>query len=329
MAESEVTTAGGSARPAVSVIIRTYNEAKYLDELLSGIAAQERADFDVEVVLVDSGSTDGTLDIARRHGARIVHIRKEDFTFGRSLNVGCRAAAGLVFVMISGHCVPASPTWLKELVRPLLDDGVSCSYGRQIGRDTTKFSEGQLLAKYFPEYSKPKQEGFFCNNANAAVRREVWERFAYNEELTGLEDMYLARQIQESGGTLSYVASAGVFHIHDESWRQVRVRYEREAVALQRILPNVHFNLLDFLVYFVTASFQDILAAARIGRLGREFGAILKFRSMQYWGTYRGSRRHRLVSAAQKHTYFYAKDVEREKYVKEKDRCFVAHEGQQ
>ena len=86
----------GIASPLVSVVIRTYNEARYLEELLLGIAAQERPDFDVEVVLVDSGSTDGTLDIASQHGARIVHIRKQDFTFGRSLNVGCRAALGSV-----------------------------------------------------------------------------------------------------------------------------------------------------------------------------------------------------------------------------------------
>jgi hypothetical protein len=141
--------------------------------------------------------------------------------------------------------------------------------------------------------------------------------------------MYLARQIQENGGKISYISSAVVFHIHDESWRQVRVRYEREAVALQRILPNVHFNFLDFLVYFVAAAFQDCRSAIREKRLTKELAPILMFRCMQYWGTYMGSRRHRMVSASQKRSYFYPKDVEREKYVKQESGRVVAHEGQQ
>jgi glycosyltransferase involved in cell wall biosynthesis len=299
----------------VSVIIRTYNEAQYLGELLLGVATQERQGFTVETIVVDSGSTDGTLEIAKAHDARVVHIKKSDFTFGRSLNVGCRAAEGEIFVLVSGHCVPANENWLNELISPLREGLAVCSYGRQLGRDTTKFSESELFEKYFPAYSKIPQEGFFCNNANAAVARSAWERHQYNEALTGLEDMYLAQQLCQNGLKVAYVASASVFHIHNEGWQQVKVRYEREAIALQQILPSIHFNFLDFLRYFIAAVLSDSSSALTKKILFGEFKNIVLFRFMQYWGTYRGAQKHLRLSEAMKRHYFYPKDVEKSRYV--------------
>ena len=124
----------------VSVIIRTLNEQQYLGELLDAVGTQNTV-FDVEVILVDSGSTDSTLPIAEAAGCRIVHVDPSQFTFGRSLNIGCRAARGDVLAFISGHCVPAGPDWLGSLVQPIVDDVAEYTYGRQLGRDTTKFSE--------------------------------------------------------------------------------------------------------------------------------------------------------------------------------------------
>src|SRR3546814_20115392 len=80
-----------------SIVIRTLNEARYLGELLDGIEQQETGSFRVEVVVIDSGSTDGTLEIAERHGCTITHITREQFSFGRSLNMGCEVASGEIF----------------------------------------------------------------------------------------------------------------------------------------------------------------------------------------------------------------------------------------
>jgi len=68
-----------------SLVIRAYNEARHLPRLLEGVRQQTVKD--VEVILVDSGSTDDTVSIAESYGAKIVHIPPQDFTFGRSLNV--------------------------------------------------------------------------------------------------------------------------------------------------------------------------------------------------------------------------------------------------
>ena len=89
-----------------SIIIRTLNEERYLPELLAKISEQHTVLTDQEIVVVDSGSTDSTIEIASSYGCRITHISQEEFTFGRSLNVGCDYAEGDIFVFISGHCIP-------------------------------------------------------------------------------------------------------------------------------------------------------------------------------------------------------------------------------
>lgn len=299
-----------STTPLISVVIRTLNEERYLDELLTSIHSQVLLSFDSETVIVDSGSTDKTLEIAAKHGCRITHIRKEDFTFGRSLNVGCEFAKGDYLVFVSGHCIPASHDWLENLVKPLAENVAEYSYGRQVARDTTKFSENELFAKFYPSYSKSPQIGYFCNNANGAVSRKAWARFKFNENLTGLEDMFLAKQLVDSGSSVSYVAEAPVYHIHDESWRQVRIRYEREAYALQKIEPGVHFHIHDFLRFFFAGVIQDMRAAVSRKCLKSELSSIVMFRLMQYWGTYKGNHEHRKASQEMKYRYFFPKDVE-------------------
>lgn len=290
-------------------MIRTLNESKHLPRLLQAIRDQKTGDLEVDVVIVDSGSTDGTLDIARRFDCRITYIRKEDFSFGRSLNIGCEFAKGNMLVFVSGHCIPASDRWLVELVEPLLNGSAQYSYGRQIGAETTKFSEKQIFAKYFPDHDLVPQDGFFCNNANAAVTRAAWEHYKFDEALTGLEDMHLAKQLVDDGGKVAYVAAAPVHHIHDETWAQVRHRYEREAIAMQNIVPNLHVNSVDCLRFFVSGVLYDVSTALQEKSLAQNAASIVAFRAMQYLGTYRGNRPHRKLSQQMKLRYYYPTTV--------------------
>jgi glycosyltransferase involved in cell wall biosynthesis len=292
-------------KQTVSIIIRTLNESKHLTELLKAIFAQQISNYCLEVVIVDSGSTDSTLDIARNFDCRITTISKDEFTFGRSLNVGCRFSRGDFLVFVSGHCIPASDEWLMKLVKPLAESESSYSYGRQLGRDTTKFSERMLFKKYFPAESRIPHEGYFCNNANAAVSRAAWEKYGFDESLTGLEDMFLAKQLVSDGHKVAYVADAPVYHIHDETWRGVRIRYEREALALRAILPELHFGFGDFLRCYCSGVAADVAAATRDHVLSKNLYEILCFRLMQYWGAYRGNHEHRRLSKEMKMRYFY------------------------
>jgi len=311
-----------------SIIIRTFNEQKHVEELLDKIAEQEQLSADVEVIVVDSGSTDRTLEIAEKHTCRITHIAKEDFTFGRSLNDGCKFANGEILVFVSGHCIPVHGQWLDELIKPIVEGQADYTYGKQEGYGPTKFSERCHFEKWFPDYSKIPQKDFFCNNANAAIRRSTWEQYPFDEELTGLEDMDLAKRIMANGQKLAYVSTASVYHIHEERWGQVKLRYEREAIALQQIMPEVHFSLLDFLRFYCAGVFSDIAFALRNKVFFRNTFSILMFRLMQFWGTYRGNHQHRRLSAARKYNYFYPKDLEKHDYKPEEDRRLTADESQ-
>lgn len=288
----------------VSIVIRTFNESRHLGALLDAIARQT-GNLETETIIVDSGSTDGSVEIAEKSGCRVLGIARKDFTFGRSLNLGCDAARGEVLVFVSGHCVPCDHWWLEELTAPVRRGAADYAYGRQIGGEGTRFSEHQVFAKYYPEASRIPQDGYFCNNANAALDRATWESIRFDESLTGLEDMKMAKDIVGRNGKIAYVAEAPVFHLHDETWHQVRIRYEREALALREIMPEVHVTFGDFMRYFTGGVLHDFGNAMERKSLMSQAREIVMFRLMQFWGTWRGNREHRQISARQREEYFY------------------------
>lgn len=290
-----------------SVVIRALNEAEHLPALMSGLLLQEqRPD---EIVLVDSGSTDDTVAIAEAHGATIVHIAPEDFTFGRSLNVGCKAATGDVLIFVSAHVYPLHEHWLQNLVEPFDDDNVALSYGRQTGDHRTKFSELQLLRQWFPEESDPDQQTPFCNNANCAVRKSWWERFPYDEELTGLEDLAWAENALAHGGKIAYRADAPIAHIHEEEFARTRNRYRREAIAHRRIFHDQRMGALEAVALCAANIGRDYLAAVPRRRLLRNLFEIPSFRIAQYLGTWEGFRQQGDVSQELKRRFYYPKGI--------------------
>lgn len=288
-----------------SIVIRTLNEAVHLEALLNAIALQQTQGLHPEIVVVDSGSTDATLEIADRHGSHISHITREEFSFGRSLNMGCELATGDILVFISGHCVPKDEHWLQRLCQPILDGLAEYTYGRQVGGEDSHFSETRIFAKYYPAESHIPQEGFFCNNANAALLRTAWESYRFNENLTGLEDMELAQRLVRNGGKVAYVAEAAVHHHHAESWAHIRRRFEREAIALQRIMPNIHVTIWDTLRYFCSSVRKDWYTARAEGNAKGNLQDILLYRWNQYLGSFHGNHEHRKLSHAEKEKYFY------------------------
>ena len=130
----------------ISIIIRTLNEERYLGKLLEAIT-QQNCDFSHEIVLIDSGSTDNTLAIAKKNGCNIQHISRQEFSFGRSLNRACQASVGKYLILISGHCIPMGNLWMQKLVEPLSRGIADYVYGRQIGGEGTYWSEAQIFNK--------------------------------------------------------------------------------------------------------------------------------------------------------------------------------------
>jgi glycosyltransferase involved in cell wall biosynthesis len=289
-----------------SIVIRAYNEEKHIGRLLEGIRQQTVKD--VEIILVDSGSTDTTVQIAEKYGAKVVHIPPAEFTFGRSLNFGVREATREYAVIASAHVYPVYPDWLESLLHPFEDEMVALIYGKQRGPVTAKYSEQQIYHQWYPDISRPNQETAFCNNANAAIRKSVWEKNNYNETLTGLEDLAWAKWAKEQGYKIAYVAEAETVHVHDESPRGVYNRYRREAMALRKIYPEAHFNFYDFMRLTITNIFSDLWHAARERVLWKNIVSILWFRFMQFHGTRMGHRETSLVTPQLRGTFYYARE---------------------
>jgi glycosyltransferase involved in cell wall biosynthesis len=275
-----------SHSPRCSLIIRCYNEEEHIGRLLSGIIQQTVQD--VEIIVVDSGSTDATLSIASRYPVKIVNIAPEDFSFGRSLNMGCAAALGEFMVIASAHVYPVYRDWLENLLSPFKDPDVAVVYGKQRGDRSARYTEQQIYRKWFPEESAVRQAHPFCNNANSAVRRTIWQQMPYNEELTGLEDLDWAKRVVDLGKKIVYSAEAEIIHVHNESVLKIYNRYKREAIAFKRIYPQEKFNFMDFVKLLTANVFTDYYHALKDRVFMKSVLSIPVFRFMQFWGTYSG-----------------------------------------
>lgn len=286
-----------------SIVIRAYNEAKHIGKLLVGLSNQSLMPH--EVILVDSGSTDQTVAIAREFGVTVISIDKRSFTFGRALNLGCAAATGDVLVFVSAHVYPKHRNWLADLIAPFSEPKVVLSYGKQRGNELNHYSEHQIFAKWFPNDSVLPQRSYFCNNANTAVRRGEWERRPYDETLTGLEDLDWAKKAQAEGGWIAYAAQAEIVHVHEESWATVRNRYRREALAMRRIDETANFGMLDFLRLLPANILNDLWHAFVEKRLLAEMKSIVLFRYNQMAGTYAGYSGPNEVSDELRRRFYY------------------------
>lgn len=292
---------------SISIVIRAFNEEQHIGRLLHGISQQTYPN--PEVILVDSGSTDRTLSIASQYPVKIVHIQPEDFTFGRSLNTGIAASTGEIVVITSAHCYPVYPDWLDQLTKPFENSEIALCYGKQRGGVHNHFSEHQFFRKYFPDNSVLQQAHPYSHNANAAIRRVLWEVHPYDETLTGLEDLAWSSWAMESGYEVAYVAEAEVIHEHDETMKQVYNRYKREAIAVKQILPNSIFSLGSFLRKFVGNVLYDLNQARWERVVLKQAGSIIRFRLMQYWGTYRGFHYAGKIDAQLHRAFYYPPEI--------------------
>jgi rhamnosyltransferase len=290
-------------RPEISIVIRCCNEEKYIGRLLSGIQKQSRRD--VEIIVVDSGSTDATVAIASQFPVKLVSIRPEDFSFGYSLNRGCAVATGDFLVFASAHVYPVYEDWLDRLLEPFSDETVGLCYGKQRGNESTRYSEHQVFAKWFPETSDLSQTHPFCNNANAAIRHSLWKQFPYDETLTGLEDLAWAKQALSAGHRIAYVAEAEVIHVHEETAPKVFNRYRREAIALKAIFPDERLTVVDALRLFIGNLASDYYHAWRDRALFKNLASIPLFRLMQFSGSHSGFRHRGPVSGHLKQVFYY------------------------
>jgi len=293
-------------RPVCSIIIRAFNEEKHIGRLLDGISQQTVKNR--QVILVDSGSTDGTVQIAHEKGAEIVHIDPREFTFGRSLNMGMAKVDADIAVIASAHVYPVYPDWIEKLLTPFSDPSIALAYGKQRGAASSLFSEKQIFMHWYGEQSAIPQTHPFCNNANAAIRHNLWQQRSYDENLPGLEDLEWAQWAMDQQYKIAYVSEAEVIHVHNESWHGIHNRYLREGMAFRQIYPRERFNRVDQLRLFWQNALSDLHQAILQRVFLKEFSRILRFRWLQFLGTYQGYKRSGPLTWQLRQSFYYPRN---------------------
>jgi rhamnosyltransferase len=291
----------------VGVVIRALNEEEHIGRLLVGLKRQTRPPD--QVVMVDSGSTDSTVAIAKHMGAHTVHIAAKDFTFGRSLNVGFEACTTDIVLVLSAHVYPVFDSCVAHLLAPFSKPNMAVTYGRQLGDDRTQFSESRIMRRWFPESGSGVQDHPFSNNANACVRRSTWDALRYDEELTGLEDIDFAKRAQDKGWCVAYVAESPVVHVHEETRDQIQNRYRREAIAYARLHPGWRMGPWDAIGAVTRNIAADWAQALLERRSPKQLGQIASFRVAQFFGAWEGSRDGQNVSEQLRQRMYYPASV--------------------
>jgi rhamnosyltransferase len=228
--------------PTASVAIPVLNGGPLLGEVLDAVAAQQ-VDRPVELVVIDSGSTDGSVDLARRHGARVEQIAQADFNHGGTRNALMELATGDHVAFLTQDSVPAGPDWLAKLLHGFtLGDDVALAFGPHRPRATASPMVRRELLELFARFGTEQIDrdaaaggrAQFFSSANGAVARWAWERVPF-PRVDYAEDMALARAMLAAGLAKAYVPDAAVIHSHDLPPLKAFRRYFDDFRALARV----------------------------------------------------------------------------------------------
>jgi glycosyltransferase involved in cell wall biosynthesis len=215
--------------PIVTVALPVLDGGPLLGEVLAAVREQE-VDREVELLVIDSGSTDGSPALARRHGARVVEIPRVEFGHGRTRNRLMELSAGEHVAFLTQDSTPAHPRWLAALLRGF-DGGAALVFGPHRPRaDDSPMVRRELLELF------DRIEGVetFFSSANGAVARWAWERVPFRD-VAYAEDMVLARDMREAGLTTVYAPDAAVLHSHDHPPLRAFKRYFDDFRALSQV----------------------------------------------------------------------------------------------
>jgi len=208
--------------PMISVVIPVKNGGDGLIRCLDGIRAQEVAE-EVEIVVVDSGSTDGSVAAARARSALVHEIPAHQFSHGASRNLGAARARGELLAFVSQDAVPVDRQWLSRLTAPLSrDPALAGVYGRQLPNDDATPPEQYFLNFLYGARSRRQSASLdqlsmdttLFSNVNSAVPRRIWERFAFVQDIIMSEDQEWSRRVLLEGFSIAYEPSAAVRHSH-------------------------------------------------------------------------------------------------------------------
>jgi rhamnosyltransferase len=227
----------------ISVLIPAKNEALNIGTCLEAVFSQ-KAGRAFEVILVDSGSTDGTPEIVARYPVRLYHIPPEAFHHARTRNYLASLAQGIYLAYLNADAFPASPDWLQSLLSNFSDPQVGAVYGRHLPKPGCNLERQTVLRKIYgeekiiKEVSRKRELGYryyHLSTVNAALRKDVWQATGFPEELKIYEDVGIAKRILDAGWKIVYEPAAAVYHADNHSSKGLLKRYFDTGVIYQRL----------------------------------------------------------------------------------------------
>ena len=215
------------------MIVRARNAARTIEETLDALRAQTvRA----ELLVVDSGSTDGTLEIALRRADRVVQMPPEEFTFGRALNVGAREARGDVHFALSSHCRPERDDWIERSLAHYERPDVAATCGVREFPDGTPV---ESVVYETLEQARAHPEWGFSNHASS-WRADVWKRFPFDDYISAAEDREWSWRVLGADMTIALDPELWVDLSH--RWKSAREAYRRGRLEWPALASFAHLD---------------------------------------------------------------------------------------
>jgi rhamnosyltransferase len=217
----------------VSVIIPVYNAGPEIGLLVKALKESRLVK---EVILIDSGSFDGTEKIARECGAKVYPIKKSDFDHGSARNIGAKNARGKILVFMTQDAFPAGSSAILKLISPLMrDKTIAVSFGRQLPAASATPFAAHLRFFNYPKASRIKSaadkktmgiKAAFVSNSFAAYRKDALKEIGwFKSGLSMGEDVYAGAKLLVAGYSISYTAGAEAIHSHNYGILQEFARY--------------------------------------------------------------------------------------------------------
>ena len=264
--------------PHVSVVIPTFNAGVVLEEVLCGIESQDHG-VQPEVIAIDSGSTDGTLDRLARHRTTVLTVPPGRFNHGETRNTALAQVRGDFAVLLVQDAIPASRTWLSALLEPLLSDAtVAGSFARQVPAPRASNITSHYLSLWIAAGEQPRMAGpltreefdgmspadrhAICafDNVCSCIRMAAWQRHPFRRTPIA-EDLEWARDVLLAGCRLAYAPAAVVHHSHE---RTVRYELQRTYLVHQRLQELFGLSTIPTFGALVRSVAATVPANARI-----------------------------------------------------------------
>jgi glycosyltransferase involved in cell wall biosynthesis len=227
----------------VSILLLTKNARQDLERVLPVLFAQKQVS-PFEVIAIDSGSSDGTLEVLRRFPVQLRQLPAQEFHHARTRNLAASLASGQILIFLSQDAVPASDLWLKMMISNFEDPNVAAVYGRQFPKSGSSVERVDALDTIYGDEKIVKDPAdrngmgyrfYHFSDVNAAIRRNVWEEEHFPEDLKVFEDLGIAKRILDRGWKIVYEPQAAVFHSHTHTTVGLFKRYFDIGYTLRRL----------------------------------------------------------------------------------------------